>query len=454
MKRLNYLIFLTLSLGLCCTKTFAQEEKGTAKINVTVTKDGETKNITKEIDLDDIDQVQSILKEFEGLENVDIDIDGSQVKVMVRKDGGESDVNFLNFSGENCDVNKMLELKSSTYLGVKVENAEGGVKVLKVLENTSAEKAGLLDGDIITEFDGNSISDYKGFTEAIKAKSTGDKVNIKVKRGGKTKKLKAELGERKVKMYKMASFNGEGVNWNDIKDMDFDVKVFSSGDFKDKGYAGFSYSKGEDLEILKVMEDTPAEQAGLKAGDKLKSIDGINLLESSDVSKVFADKKPGDKVIIGIERDGATLDKEVVLVERKGFTWAKNLNIDENVFENGTKRISIVVKSYSLDKEEEEILGKALKMKLGEESSALSANTNVFPNPSKGDFNINFEIEEEGDTEVLVLDNTGKQVYKLTLDNFSGKYSGNVDISNQPVGNYFLVIKQGDRAHTEKLIKN
>ena len=34
--------------------------------------------------------------------------------------------------------------------------------------------------DIIIEFDGDAVSDYKAFTSAIKSKEVGDKVNLKV----------------------------------------------------------------------------------------------------------------------------------------------------------------------------------------------------------------------------------------------------------------------------------
>lgn len=457
MKKPNYLMLLTVGFGLLASTLFGQQETtNKAKINITVTKDGKTENITKEIDLDDDAQAQMLMEELKALENIDVKIEDGQVKVKVFKDG-EENYHVFDMNNEDFFANKSHYFAANkAYLGVRLKNAEGsGAEVLEVIEGTAAEKSGLLKGDIITEFDGKDVTDYKSFIAAMKDKKAGDDVSVKVKRDGKTKKLKAELTENDHHKFAMNSLKKMEYNFDNLKDMDVDVRVLADQDFKDRGYAGFSYQYGDDeLKVLKVVEDTPAKEADMRAGDMLKKIDGIELQYGADVRKALSGKKPGDKVVFTLERDGKEITKELILTERKGMDWAGTIDFDRNVINSNNSSYSIIVRTYSLSEDERKIVGKALNMDDYKGNNFSEIDLNVYPNPGNGDYRVDFKLPEEGDVEIQVFDNSGKQVYQLLLEDFSGEYSGNINISDQPAGIYFLTIKQGDKVHSEKLIRN
>ncbi|MEA2516586.1 MAG: carboxyl-terminal processing protease [Actinomycetota bacterium] len=61
--------------------------------------------------------------------------------------------------------------------------------------------------------------------------------------------------------------------------------------------------KGEDLEIVSVLPDTPAQEAGLERGDVIRDIDGEPVAEMSSDDAVARIKGPvGSEVAISIER--------------------------------------------------------------------------------------------------------------------------------------------------------
>jgi S1-C subfamily serine protease len=60
-----------------------------------------------------------------------------------------------------------------------------------------AEKAGLRDGDVITEFGGKAMHNLQDLTNALAQASPGDRVTVKVLRDGKAIELHAILGQRK-----------------------------------------------------------------------------------------------------------------------------------------------------------------------------------------------------------------------------------------------------------------
>lgn len=71
-----------------------------------------------------------------------------------------------------------------------------GVRLTGVRANSPADKAGLKAGDIIVEFDGKTVKDLYGYTEALQARKPGDTVTIVVLREGARVQLTATLGRR------------------------------------------------------------------------------------------------------------------------------------------------------------------------------------------------------------------------------------------------------------------
>lgn len=70
-----------------------------------------------------------------------------------------------------------------------------GELVREVVVGSAADDAGVKVGDILTEFDGQKLSDEKSLSNLIRAKKVGDSVKIRVWREGKTLDLTASLKE-------------------------------------------------------------------------------------------------------------------------------------------------------------------------------------------------------------------------------------------------------------------
>lgn len=75
----------------------------------------------------------------------------------------------------------------------KQYNLPIGVYINQVQEFSSAEKAGLLPGDVITKFDGKTVKTVEEINTIKQNHNSGDKVEVQVIRDGKTKKLTLTL---------------------------------------------------------------------------------------------------------------------------------------------------------------------------------------------------------------------------------------------------------------------
>jgi membrane-associated protease RseP (regulator of RpoE activity) len=65
-----------------------------------------------------------------------------------------------------------------------------------------------------------------------------------------------------------------------------------------------------------VVDGTPAERAGLAAGDTITTFDGESIDDYGAVSALILEHEPGDEVVVGYERDGRAAEVTVVLAGR------------------------------------------------------------------------------------------------------------------------------------------
>jgi serine protease Do len=111
----------------------------------------------------------------------------------------------VNEVAEICERLIRQEGAQQAYLGVTINTyytparlqAMGypiGVVVYSVLEDSPAEKAGLQQGDLITEFNGAAISSYAGMISEKNKYTSGTTVTLKVVRNRQFRNIRVTLG--------------------------------------------------------------------------------------------------------------------------------------------------------------------------------------------------------------------------------------------------------------------
>jgi len=82
-------------------------------------------------------------------------------------------------------------------------------------------------------------------------------------------------------------------------------------------YIGIRFSPGgDDLKVAQIHKDTPADKAGLLAGDVILSVDGNNLKSRTDLLRFMRNKKIGEEVIIVVQRDEEEVKVKLKLATR------------------------------------------------------------------------------------------------------------------------------------------
>jgi membrane-associated protease RseP (regulator of RpoE activity) len=91
--------------------------------------------------------------------------------------------------------NSDIDYRRGAFLGVGCQDGAEGCIIYTVRPDSAAEKAGLLMHDVILEYDGQKIADYKTLIALIAANVAGDTVTVKVVREGQTLSKRVTLGE-------------------------------------------------------------------------------------------------------------------------------------------------------------------------------------------------------------------------------------------------------------------
>lgn len=145
-------------------------------------------------------------------------------------------------------------------------------RVLQVEENSPAAKAGLQEGDIITEFQGRNIVLGRDLDSYMMLHGLKDEdITLTYKRDGEKKEI---------------SFEAYSEN---------------------KYMLGFSYVPTPDSapEITQVVLNGAMMEAGVQAGDIIREINGETIENSQEIQEYW-EKNPldGSEISLGIERDG------------------------------------------------------------------------------------------------------------------------------------------------------
>ena len=82
---------------------------------------------------------------------------------------------------------------------------------------------------------------------------------------------------------------------------------------------GFSTRQSEPEDPIKIIilpPDSAAAEAGVELGDTLVSIDGVAIADQAAMKRRVADKRWGDRIVLGLEREGETVEAAFVFRRR------------------------------------------------------------------------------------------------------------------------------------------
>lgn len=229
--------------------------------------------------------------------------------------------------GRLADALRKASLRMSrAQLGVSIEDGDAGARVVDVLDDGPAEKAGLQEGDVIIALDG------VGLTRPVEGEDgdeewgpshrlmhlmadvdPGDVVRVDYTRDGRQASADIEVTERRG----MAFFHADAPllgNWRSgasggLFSFSRSGAGFMGADLADVNEGlGSYFGVGEGALVLDVDDDENG--LGLRPGDVIVEIGGRDVRAASDAYRILGSYEDGERlrVVVVRERGRVTLE--------------------------------------------------------------------------------------------------------------------------------------------------
>jgi serine protease Do len=256
-------------------------------------------------------------------------------------------------------VRALRVLGGGSYLGVRIEDVNDelveelglpdqyGVHVASVVEDGPAASAGMQDGDVILRWNGERVESAAQLQRLVRETPVGRTARLGIFRAGSERELSVELGESSgrlgnLRIATVPELRGLG---EDIRERiravtpgevhvigPGDVRIMGPGDARvwsfmgGRGRLGVSVQNlGEQLAeyfgveegalVVSVVEDSPAEVAGIQAGDVILEVAGEAVDGPGDLIEILSEQEAGPTTIL-LMRDRQERTLTVELEER------------------------------------------------------------------------------------------------------------------------------------------
>jgi serine protease Do len=197
-----------------------------------------------------------------------------------------------------------LEQKGSVtrgWLGVSIQQmtpalgksfglkGQEGVLVSDVFKGGPAEKAGIERGDVITQFDGKSVSELKDLSQIVAATPVGKLVTVKLMRDGTAVEREVKVGqmENQPELAEASAHKSLGIT---VQQLTPDI-ARSLGLRQESGVV-----------VTGVEPGSSAADAGIQTGDVIKEVNRRPVRDMDSFTQAINQAKDQDSVLLLIQR--------------------------------------------------------------------------------------------------------------------------------------------------------
>ncbi|MBI5097702.1 MAG: DegQ family serine endoprotease [Nitrospirae bacterium] len=170
-----------------------------------------------------------------------------------------------------------------------------GTLVADVVEGSPAEKAGLMRGDVIIEFDGKEVNEPFQLRNMVANTPPGETKEMKIIREGETKTLKVIIGELPMETEKIPTVYENALKGVVVQNLT--PEIYSKLNLPEK-------MRG--VVVTDIESDTPAETA-LIPGDVILEINRRSVATVEDYKAIVSEIKPDKNILLVVFRKGSTL---------------------------------------------------------------------------------------------------------------------------------------------------
>ena len=171
-----------------------------------------------------------------------------------------------------------------------------GVLIADVVKDSPADKAGLVSGDVLMEFDGRKVDAPQDLQKVVSVTAPGKGVPIKVWREKGEKALEIKVGETPEDTAQLEP-SGKSKSLLGLETRPITPEIARQ----------LNLRTTEGVLVARVEEEGPAAEAGLQRGDVIREINRQRIRSAQDYERATQGLKPGDRVTVLLQRGQQSL---------------------------------------------------------------------------------------------------------------------------------------------------
>jgi serine protease Do len=203
--------------------------------------------------------------------------------------------------------------ESSSFLGVFLQEInsdrahalrlpdESGVEITRVDPNSPAANAGLMPGDVVLQYNGQRVEGIEQFSRMVRETPAGREVHLQIFRSGSMQTITAKVASRPAAaipqpfpaqapsvLPRLGAF-GRGTT------LGIETEPIS-------GQLADYFGVKDGVLVRSVTANSPAERAGIKAGDVITRVADAHVVSAADITAQIR-SKAGSPVMLTVTRE-------------------------------------------------------------------------------------------------------------------------------------------------------
>lgn len=235
---------------------------------------------------------------------------GSTARSRARTISVSSGSGYLGIGAQDIDAERAKALKLPEVRGAEIKN---------VIEDSPAAKAGFKEGDVVLEYNGQKVEGIEQLTRMVGETPAGRQVKVSVWRNGAALTLTPTL-----ETGKQIVIGGGGGSWTmpEVRIPEFTIppippieipRFQMSYQNPMLGITGESLGQQEQFAeflgvkdgvlVKSVVKDSPAEKAGIKAGDVIVKVDDSKVSSTREITGILRSVRSKKTVTVTVVRN-------------------------------------------------------------------------------------------------------------------------------------------------------
>jgi serine protease Do len=216
----------------------------------------------------------------------------------------------------------VVEIEADRAKALKLAE-ERGVEVRSVEEDSPASKAGLKEGDVVLEYNGQRVEGTEQFVRMVRETPAGRQVRLLISRGGAAQTLTTAIGRRprgQSGVFSIPDIPGPFRIDIPRPTMEWRSSVLGVESESLESQLAAYFGVKEGVLVKSVIKGSAADKAGVQAGDVIVKLDGARIATPRELSTAL--KTARNSVSLTVVRRQNEINLNVTLggeYRRRGY---------------------------------------------------------------------------------------------------------------------------------------